>query len=299
MTSIVCPCCGHERHLTLQKFSVAELARLWTVHFGFDPFVGWTGGEVLFQFRCVQCSLVFHSPEIYGDDAFYARLSQHDWYYESEKWEFDVALDLIRRYRPTSLLEVGCGSGEFLQKVVSGVDSVMGVDINPDALARAIVKGLKVTDQPLANLSQTFDMVVLFEVLEHLPSPSEMLAAMVDRLNPGGTLVIAVPNPDGYLKDQGLVLLDLPPHHSTKWSRETFAYIGTRFGLQEVTYATEPLRYVHYQAYMAAIIASGTRRRSVRFLQQLAFKALGPFLFDTGRDRILGQTHLVALRKPA
>lgn len=299
MKKIACPCCGHERHLMLRSFSVADLSTLWQKHFGFDAFGAWQGGDALEQRRCVQCSLVFHAPEIYGDDAFYARLSQHDWYYESEKWEFDVALDLIGQYRPCSLLEVGCGSGEFLQKVVSGVDSVMGVDINPDALARARAKGLTVTDQPLGKLSQTFDMVVLFEVLEHLPSPGEMLAAMVDRLNPGGTLVIAVPNPAGYLKDQGIVLLDLPPHHSTKWSRKTFAYIGTRFGLQEVTYATEPLRYIHYQAYMAAIIASGARRRSVRFLQQLAFKVLGPFLFDIGRDRILGQTHLVALRKPA
>ena len=282
----------------LRSFPVSELTALWKKHFGFDPFERWQGGESLEQRRCVQCSLVFHSPEIYGDDAFYARLSQHDWYYESEKWEFDVALDLVSQHRPSSLLEIGCGSGEFLQKVASGVDLAMGVDINPAALQRARSKGLKVTDQPIGTLSETFDMIVLFEVLEHLESPGKMLSAMADRLNPGGVMVLAVPNPAGYLKDQGVVLLDLPPHHSTKWSRETFSYIASRFGLQEICYATEPLRYIHYQAYMAAIIASGARRRSVRFLQQLAFKVLGPFLYDMGRQHIVGQTHLVALKKP-
>lgn len=299
MTVLICPCCGDKRHLMLRKFKVTDLAGLWLKHFGFDPFANGLTGEEISQFRCVSCSLIFHSPEIYGDEAFYERLSKHDWYYEDDKWEFDVALDLIEKFRPSSLLEVGCGSGEFLQKVVTGVERVMGVDINPAALATARSRGLKVTNQPLAQLRDRFDMVVLFEVLEHLESPGEMLTAMTERLNPGGVLVIAVPNPGGYLKDQGLVLLDLPPHHSTKWNREAFTYISEQFGLTEVVYATEPLRYIHYQAYMAAIIDSGSRRRSVRFLQRLAFKVLGPFLFDIRRDRILGQTHLVALRKSA
>lgn len=282
----------------LRRFALSDLSALWRKHFGFDAFGSWKGEEFVEQRRCVQCSLVFHTPEMYGDDSLYSRLSKHDWYYESEKWEFDVAVDLVSKYRPKSLLEIGCGSGEFLQKVVSGVDVALGVDINPDAICRARAKGLLVTDQPIAKLEQSFDMIVLFEVLEHLKAPGEMLTTMVDRLNPGGLLVLAVPNPNGYLKDQGIVLLDLPPHHNTKWSRETFAYLCKRFSLKEVAYETEPVRYIHYQAYMSAIISSGVRRRLVRLMQQLAFKVLSPFLFDIGRRHVIGQTHLVALRKP-
>mgnify|MGYP006291053801 FL=1 len=246
MKEIACPCCGYNRHFKLAGFAVAELSALWRRHFGFDAFARWQGGDILEQWRCVNCSIVFHTPGIYGDDDFYARLSQYPWYYESEKWEFDVALDLVRQFRPGTLLEVGCGAGMFLEKVSAGTDFAIGVDINPDAVRRARAKGLTVTEQPIAALNQSFDMIVLFEVLEHLSAPAEMLTSILDRLNPGGVLVLAVPNPAGYLKNQGLVLLDLPPHHATKWSRETFSNLCARFGLQEVAYETEPLRYVHY-----------------------------------------------------
>ena len=67
-----------------------------TKSIGFDAFARWQGGDILVQWRCVNCSIVFHTPGIYGDDDFYARLSQYPWYYESEKWEFDVALDLVQ-----------------------------------------------------------------------------------------------------------------------------------------------------------------------------------------------------------
>jgi hypothetical protein len=125
-----------------------------------------------------------------------------------------------------------------------------------------------------------------------------MLKDIFELLNPGGVAIIAVPNPGGYLKDQGIVLLDLPPHHNTKWSRETFSYISSHFELEEILYVMEPIRYIHYQAYMAAIITSGAKRNSIKFLQRVAFKILGPFLYDIRRDQIQGQTHLVALRKP-
>lgn len=294
---ILCPCCKFEKHLLLNNLLIAELAEQWKKHFKMDAFDRWSEGDVIKQLRCMQCALVFHTPEIFGDDAFYAQLSVHDWYYEKDKWEFDIALDLVNEQRPMSLLEVGCGSGEFLQKVQYGVEVTMGIDINPHALQRARNKGLNVYDQPINSITQKFDMIVLFEVLEHLQYPGEMLTEIVDRLNPGGILVIAVPNPGGYLKNQGVVLLDLPPHHSTKWSRETFSYIEKRFGLHQVIYATEPLRYIHYQAYMTSIIKSGVKSRTVYAIQRLAFKVLSPFLYDIGKHNILGQTHLVALKK--
>lgn len=298
MKTLSCPCCGHTRHLMLRKFDISELSTQWENFFGFNPFIEWSDVRELQQYRCMQCALVFHLPEMLGGDAFYARLSKYDWYYESEKWEFDVALDLIGQFKPKSILEIGCGSGEFLQKVSGAVDLAMGVDINPTALEKARAKGLVVTNQSIELMVEKFDMIVLFEVLEHLPEPGKILRAIVDRLNPGGTLVLAVPNPDGYLKDQGVVLLDLPPHHNTKWSRTTFSYFASSCGLKEFIYAVEPVRYIHYQAYMAAIIASGARRPSVRLIQKIAFKIFGPFLYDLGRRHVLGQTHLVALQKP-
>jgi SAM-dependent methyltransferase len=141
-------------------------------------------------------------------------------------------------------------------------------------------------------------MILLFEVLEHLESPGEILRAIERKLNPGGVLVIAVPNPDGYLKDMGVVLLDMPPHHNSGWKKETFDYIAKMLGMEIMKYETEPLRYVHYQGYLSVMMGRyGSKRRYLRKIQALVTEIALPFLFMSGGNNIIGQTHLVALKK--
>ena len=206
-------------------------------------------------------------------------------------------IELVKQVRPKSILEIGCGAGEFLQKVSSGVEYSLGLDINESALELARQKGLEVCAKSVHDLEKSFDMIVLFEVLEHLKSPGEILRAIERKLNLGGVLVIAVPNPDGYLKDMGVVLLDMPPHHNTGWKKEAFDYLVKMLGMEVMSYETEPLRYVHYQGFLSSIIAQGTKNRYLKKAQQVVAKIAGPFLFVSGGNQIIGQTHLVALRK--
>lgn len=295
---MACPLCEEKKYFTLRRDEIKSLSEQWQQSFGFDPFQGVSLGVAIDKRACAECGLIYFSPEFYGDSAFYSKLSKYDWYYESEKWEFDRAIELVKQVHPKSILEIGCGSGEFLKKVFSGVEYSLGLDINESALEQARQKGLEVSAKSVHDLEKSFDMILLFEVLEHMESPGELLKALERKLNPGGVLVIAVPNPDGYMKDMGLVLLDMPPHHNSCWKKETFDYLAKMLELKIIKYEIEPLRYVHYQGLMSSMISQyGTKGRYLRKIQAIVTEIALPFLWMTLGNNIVGQTHLVALKK--
>lgn len=292
-----CPLCNEKKYLTLRHDEIKNLSKQWQQQFGFDAFEGASLGVAIDKLTCMECGLIYFSPAFYGDATFYSKLSQNEWYYESDKWEFDRALELVKMVRPKSILEIGCGAGEFLQKISLGVEYSLGLDINESALALARQKGLEVCAKSVQDLENTFDMIVLFEVLEHLESPGEILKSIESKLNPGGVLVIAVPNPEGYLKDMGVVLLDMPPHHNTGWKKETFDYLANMLGMEILRYETEPLRYVHYQAFLSSVIQQGSKNRLLKKVQQVLVRLFTPFLFVAGSHKLVGQTHMVAFKK--
>jgi len=178
------------------------------------------------------------------------------------------------------------------------------VDINERAVEICRSKGLNATTAGLDSLQQKFDMVLLFEVLEHMENPAETIESLLNVLKPNGVLVMAVPNPDGYLKEIDLNLLDMPPHHNSSWPKDTFDYIAEKYNLKEISYAQEPLRYAHYTGYLGSLIAnhkaivrSSTKSKLSFKLQSFVVRTLAPLAYQRDRAQIIGQTHLVALRR--
>jgi SAM-dependent methyltransferase len=119
---------------------------------------------------------------------------------------------------PGDVLEVGCGPGFMLDALRRRGWRTMGVE-RTDAMAAAARDGLglevvvgNVEDIPPDRL---FDLIVMFQVLEHMPSPQAVLAACAARLKPGGRLIVAVPNAGSWQARFGgryWVHLD-PPRH--------------------------------------------------------------------------------------
>lgn len=107
-----------------------------------------------------------------------------------------AALQGVRR--GAALLEVGPGQGAFGQRLARRF-RYLGVESDPDAAA---VAGQRVTPQGgrvvigdaiRATSGQRFAVVCAFEVLEHLPDDLAAAKAWVERLEPGGRLVVSVP----------------------------------------------------------------------------------------------------------
>jgi len=102
---------------------------------------------------------------------------------------------------PGRLLEVGCGSGGRLQKLVAMGWDAEGQDVDPRAVDRARRQtGCRVHLGPLEELAlegSSYDAVVMNHVLEHLPRPVDSLRECRRLLRPGGVLLAVTPNLNG------------------------------------------------------------------------------------------------------
>ena len=100
------------------------------------------------------------------------------------------------------LLEIGCGTGEFLKLAQKHFD-VEGIDVSSYAVesSRRIfgtrVQQRNVETQPIGV--RKYDVIVVFNVLEHLWRPKKAIAAIHRGLNPGGIVVGSVPHNAGLI----------------------------------------------------------------------------------------------------
>lgn len=109
-------------------------------------------------------------------------------------------LALVRAYAPLEqrrILDVGCGLGMYVRQFRQFSDAVYGVDIEAERVRQA--------SQSLPNLAlargeglpfqnETFDVVFLHEVLEHMEDDAQAVREAYRVLRPGGAIVIYVPN---------------------------------------------------------------------------------------------------------
>ena len=120
-----------------------------------------------------------------------------------------------------SLLDVGCGTGNFLLAAKKKGYSVRGIDFDPDAVNVAHnIFGLdKVSTGSLNDLVQedaTFDIVTFFEVLEHMDSPNIFIDEVKKLLKPSGFIGLSVPYRGSW---NVFKAGDKPPRHLTRWDK--------------------------------------------------------------------------------
>ena len=96
-----------------------------------------------------------------------------------------------------TLLDIGCGTGDFLEIAKNNNWNVLGIE--PNEQARLIANSK--TNNSVFDISQletlevnSFDVITLWHVLEHLPDLEKHVKLFKSLLKPHGTLVIAVPN---------------------------------------------------------------------------------------------------------
>lgn len=125
----------------------------------------------------------------------------------------------------------------------------IGLELNNVAAGRAWQIGLDVREIPLAEFVQghagLFDRVVFFQVLEHVEDPIGMLRDMKKALRPGGTICIAVPNAECFSRFAD-TLLDMPPHHVSRWSADAMSRIAGLLEAQSNIVEAAPLEEIHF-----------------------------------------------------
>ncbi|MCC6672990.1 MAG: class I SAM-dependent methyltransferase [Planctomycetes bacterium] len=171
--------------------------------------------------RCSGCGLVYVSPRCHGE-ALAAVYGESYWRSEKprEKGYADYASDerlhlktfrrrlrLLRRFLPPGrlrVLDVGCAAGYFLRVMRDEGHDVYGVELSA-AIARHAVEHLGAARVHVGTLHSaprdqgafvpgSFDVVTLWDVVEHVPDPQALLHEVRSMLAPGGVLVLETQN---------------------------------------------------------------------------------------------------------
>lgn len=108
-------------------------------------------------------------------------------------------LKLINSFQSNNknLLDVGCGTGDFLQIAKKNNWQVSGIEPNEQARLIANEKtnnAVQQTEQLLKLEKHSFDVITLWHVLEHLPKLEEQISILKSLLKQNGTIIIAIPN---------------------------------------------------------------------------------------------------------
>lgn len=205
--------------------------------------------------ECPVCQLRFSNPMKYPGPEWYER-SPH--YRDTVTEVLRVPLWIIQRdwrygafmalkLRPKGqLLDVGCGPGSFLRLAKCVGYKVAGIDVSHVAVKVATKFGLSdayvmsVEELLSQSWQRRFDIICLFDVLEHLENPVSVLSGLKKLLKQSGYLVCTVPS---YQRWPPLFdpYVDLPPHHLTLWTTRALERCISNAGFTVIKSIRSPL----------------------------------------------------------
>lgn len=162
----------------------------------------------------------------------YRELYERHWWWRARA---RVILDALRTHRPAgglrTILDVGCGDGLFFNALLA-IDEVVLVEgvepagalVSPDGPHR---EQIRVTPfDARFDAGRRYSVVLMLDVLEHLPDPEAALRRALDLLEPGGIFVATVP---------AFMALwtrhDDLNHHYTRYTKRSFGALAATVGL--------------------------------------------------------------------
>lgn len=284
-----CPACGGAERATILEVNSAAAAQHFVLaeadparHQALALHIRelW-GGDRCRVVRCRACGFSHAEPFVGGDATFYG-LAYRRTHYPADKWEHAVTLEALSAGpgRPRTLLEVGAGDGAFLRRLPRQAFPPGGLFATEFSdYGRAAVQALGVRCEAVdvralpAEHDGRYDVLCLFQVLEHLDRPDQVFARLAALGRPGAALFVGVPSERRveYFERHG-ALLDMPPNHLTRWTREALRRYGERHGWRLADHRVErepwlPLarRFLSYR-YQRAAQRRGSLANRIRAL---------------------------------
>lgn len=240
-----CPVCkGTKRHVALSRYGLNVV-------------------------KCEECGLGYmekfpvDTADVYSDTA-YLPIAQSDYleHVDYRKQRFaKERIELISTYtkrKPQALrlLDVGCGTGWFLDAAKSEGFKVAGQEFGKELAAFTAKRlGIQVWNEAITEIatSEKFDVITLFDVIEHAPNPREIIQSIAHHLNPGGIALLFTPNFDSFafakLKERSSLIM--PVEHLSYFTIPSLKRLVDEAGLKTLKAETKgmdiPDIYSHYR----------------------------------------------------
>jgi len=185
------------------------------------------------------------TPVLLGDGPFYEALSAFEWYYQKWKEEYATA---ARYTVDKSILEIGCGLGDFAE--LAQARDYLGLEISEASVEQANKLGRNtILSTPehyhKKNDQRRFDVVCAFQVLEHVPTPIAFMKTAAALLLDGGRVIVSVPNDEAFFGYAPNNILNMPPHHQTRWTAKSMAAVASKAGLELEAVIFESVDSIH------------------------------------------------------
>lgn len=232
MKSASCPCC-------LQTVTSAS----------FSPNLRPSGKAITFPiFQCPQCQHAWLSTDTVEHELIEAEYA-HDYeghrtdkFFESRVRESLTNEILPIVPPPADILDVGCGNGAFILVANSMGYNAVGIDISPGGVSIARSRGANAIEGDFLTyeFDRKFDIITMWDVVEHLRDPAVFFERARVFLKPGGLLVIKTP---GISQRSFRIIRGMPwlagfllhaPHHVQYWTPSSMTALLTRTRFPEL-----------------------------------------------------------------
>jgi SAM-dependent methyltransferase len=220
----------------------------------------------------------------------YGDLYERHWWWRARE---QVILDALARYRPAggwgAALDVGCGDGLFFDRLGELAREVEGVEPDAGLVSEAGPYRSRIHLGPFDRTfrpGKRYSLIVMLDVLEHLPAPAEALGLARELLEPGGALLVTVPA----LRALWTHHDDLN-HHLTRYTRRELEGLLAQGGFE-----IRELRYFFYWTAPAKLLVR-LAERGLRLPARPAGVPPGPinralYLLSRLEERTLGRIGL-------
>ena len=205
--------------------------------------------------RCSECGTIYMSPrpseevmaDYYANSENYAYWAKHIFPASEatrrekihKPWLARI-LDLVRRYGVGTgrLIEVGPGFGTFCSVAIeSGAfEKVVAVEPTPELAQACRDRNVPVIERRIEDAAEDLepaDIVVAFEVIEHLFEPGRFIAQAARLVKPGGLLILSCPNGEGFdIAELGPESLAVDAEHVNLFNPRSLASLVEKAGFE-------------------------------------------------------------------
>jgi len=299
MESIMCELCGQDNYLVVYKGALKPEEGGSKVEETYKSSGNKPSEDTIV--KCNNCGLVYVNPRLKSEEIVegYSEGSDENFVSQVKGREstFLTGIKFIEQFaKPGRILDIGTASGSFLYVAKKRGWQVYGVEPNKWLCGWAQKNyGLYIQPGTIDSLNYPngfFDVITLWDVLEHVPNPTQVLQRCHSLLKPEGFVYVNYPDYNSYasriMKGRWIFLLSV---HLYYFTRETIAKMLEKTGFQTLNYRT------HWQTLKLGYLVCRMRPYSM-----LLYK-LGNFFVNILRLKNfpfkyqLGQTGVIARKK--